>query len=510
MIALTWQTMLVLVLAYFAGCIVGCLARKMKGAEPASAVPATAGGGGLALARAAADAGPAPLAVPVPPRPSPPQRPAQEAFRRADRDAPSDAAPPTPAVQPSRPEGPRTAHPTPPPIVAPPVSAVAAVAAATAAHSAPASGDDFTRIRAIDRALEAKLHAAGVTRYGDIATWTSDQVKAISETLGFEGRIERENWIEQAHILARGGVTQYATTIARTAPAPTPGTAPAPAAVPIAPASPPDVASRAAFALPRHEEPMAPAVTAPSVGARQNLQRIGGINTEIEGVLNAHGVTRYSQVAGWSRTDIGRLEALLGFSGRINRENWIEQAQILANGGATAYSREIDRAAGITAAPPSMAPTIAAAPTSPTAAMVTPPAPSPMPAPAPTPPASAAESSEAASAAAERNQILAGMRSVRSEAYRGEDHFAPPPSARAPDDLKRIRGIGVLLERKLNAMGVTSYEQIANWTADDVGTVNNKLEFKGRIERENWIEQARILASGGHTDFSRRFERGEV
>jgi predicted flap endonuclease-1-like 5' DNA nuclease len=59
-------------------------------------------------------------------------------------------------------------------------------------------------------------------------------------------------------------------------------------------------------------------------------------------------------------------------------------------------------------------------------------------------------------------------------------------------------------------MGVATYEQIANWTADDVGTVNNKLEFKGRIERENWIEQARILASGGHTDFSRRFERGEV
>jgi hypothetical protein len=36
------------------------------------------------------------------------------------------------------------------------------------------------------------------------------------------------------------------------------------------------------------------------------------------------------------------------------------------------------------------------------------------------------------------------------------------------------------------------------------------MEFKGRIERENWIEQARILASGGQTDFSRRFERGEV
>ena len=101
------------------------------------------------------------------------------------------------------------------------------------------------------------------------------------------------------------------------------------------------------------------------------------------------------------------------------------------------------------------------------------------------------------------------MRSVRSEAFRVPDSMAGVPTA-TPDDLKRVRGIGLLIERKLNAMGVSTYEQIANWTADDVGTVNAKLEFKGRIERENWIEQARILASGGHTDFSRRFERGEV
>ncbi len=397
--------------------------------------------------------------------------------------------------------GPRTAHPAQPPIVAPPVSAAAAVAAAAVRSTpAPASGDDLTRIRAIDRALEAKLHAAGVARYGEIAAWTSDQVKAISETLGFDGRIERENWIEQAHILARGGVTHYATTIARMAPVPAPTPAPA-----VMPASPPDVATRAAFAVPRRAAPVAPAIAAPSAGGRENLQRIGGISAEIESVLNAHGVTRYSQVAGWGSADVGRLEGLLGFSGRINRENWIEQAQILANGGATAYSREVDRAAGIAVAPPPAAP--APPPVAPALAAVVAPTAS---APAPTSPEEAVEAPATASATAERSQILAGMRSVRSEAYRGEDRFALPPGAREPDDLKRIRGIGVLLEKKLNAMGVTTHEQIANWTADDVGAVNNKLEFKGRIERENWIEQARILASGGHTDFSRRFERGEV
>lgn len=79
-----------------------------------------------------------------------------------------------------------------------------------------------------------------------------------------------------------------------------------------------------------------------------------------------------------------------------------------------------------------------------------------------------------------------------------------------PDDLKRIRGIGVLIEKRLVAMGVTSYEEIANWTAADIDRVSQSLEFKGRIERENWVEQARILASGGATEFSRRFDRGET
>jgi len=78
------------------------------------------------------------------------------------------------------------------------------------------------------------------------------------------------------------------------------------------------------------------------------------------------------------------------------------------------------------------------------------------------------------------------------------------------DDLKRIRGIGVLIEKRLNSVGVVSYGQIAEWTTEDIDRVSSSLDFKGRIERENWVEQARILASGGQTEFSRRVDRGEV
>jgi len=99
------------------------------------------------------------------------------------------------------------------------------------------------------------------------------------------------------------------------------------------------------------------------------------------------------------------------------------------------------------------------------------------------------------------------LRSVRSEALRGQE--TPHPSGTI-DDLKRIRGVGVLIEKKLNSLGVTSYEQVANWTGADIERVSQILDFKGRIERENWIEQARILATGGQTEFSRRSARSDV
>jgi predicted flap endonuclease-1-like 5' DNA nuclease len=105
---------------------------------------------------------------------------------------------------------------------------------------------------------------------------------------------------------------------------------------------------------------------------------------------------------------------------------------------------------------------------------------------------------------------MAALRSVRSEIYQAQAATQPGGHIGPGDDLKRIRGIGVLIEKKLNSMGVTAYEQIANWTAADIERVSHSLDFKGRIERENWVEQARILASGGATEFSRRVDKGEV
>ena len=64
----------------------------------------------------------------------------------------------------------------------------------------------------------------------------------------------------------------------------------------------------------------------------------------------------------------------------------------------------------------------------------------------------------------------------------------------ADDDLTKIKGIGPVLKRKLNDLGVTSFRQIADFTEADIARVNEKLDFPGRIEREKWIEQAAELA----------------
>jgi predicted flap endonuclease-1-like 5' DNA nuclease len=403
----------------------------------------------------------------------------------------------------------------------PQAAASAALAAEPAAHE---TAQDLQRIRGVTAEDAAALGALGLRRYDAIAALKAEDVRRLDERLG-KGRINRENWIEQAQVLARGEETQFARRrtrgeIARASPTQDEGDAPtsaeavavheAPAADPAeaasggdaesiavpAPAhapdtlpSTPDVAERAAFAAPavrpsppEHEE----VATAPPP-PEDNLLRIFGITEEFAVLLVGLGIHRYSQVAQWSAAEVKRIEERLGINGRIARENWIEQAQILARGGDTAFSRDFDRRAGV-------------------------PTPS-----EPAPPAGRAPSPAGARPAAE----LSSLRSLRAEAYMNPE---PGPQAaqraaaqdkvivgaRGGDDLKRVRGIGVLIEKKLNAMGIVTYEQIANWTAEDIDRVSQSLDFKGRIERENWIEQARILASGGVTEFARRVDRGEA
>ena len=79
------------------------------------------------------------------------------------------------------------------------------------------------------------------------------------------------------------------------------------------------------------------------------------------------------------------------------------------------------------------------------------------------------------------------------------------------DDLKQIKGVGPKLEGLLNGLGIYHFGQIAAWTDSEVAWVDaNIIGFKGRVTRDNWVEQAKTLAEGGETEFSARVEKGDV
>jgi small subunit ribosomal protein S2 len=72
--------------------------------------------------------------------------------------------------------------------------------------------------------------------------------------------------------------------------------------------------------------------------------------------------------------------------------------------------------------------------------------------------------------------------------------FAAPEGE--PDDLKRITGVGPVLEAKLRDLGVTKYDQIAGFSDEEIDKVDKALNVKGRVAREDWVGQARALVGG--------------
>jgi len=97
-----------------------------------------------------------------------------------------------------------------------------------------------------------------------------------------------------------------------------------------------------------------------------------------------------------------------------------------------------------------------------------------------------------------------------------EDSGTRPEALSAPkggkaDNLKEIKGVGPKLETMLNEMGFYHFDQIASWGPKEVTWMDGNIKgFKGRVSRDNWVEQAKVLASGGETEFSKRVDDGDV
>lgn len=436
-------------------------------APPAAASAAAAGAGAAAATAAAAAAVAAAKAAaaavtaprPVQPAPAPAPQPATAAVPSAKPAA--TIAVPAPVAKPAAPAQAQSVTPaTPAPAAPTPVT--------------PRTGDDdLQRIRAIDADTERRLVGIGVKSFDDIARWTPADINRVNQTLGLTGRIDREQWIEQAQILAKGGETYYSRNRA--------------------------AASRGATSAPTVAKPIAaaPAAAAPAA--------------------TAHAVPASSVQPAAAKT-------------------------VLPAPTPVAAGPAVPVAAAPQPAAPSAS--VVMQPAKPAAAAPQAPAPAATSAPSQPQGKSVAEMAAAAAAAiaAASASVTRGIRPIEpiSPMTRANPNVSMParltdalkdkdakpaaapsavPSKDAPrtssagdksDDLKRIRGVGVLIEKRLNAKGVTSYSQIANWTTSDIDKISQDLDFKGRIERENWIEQARILSSGGHTEFSRRVDRGDV
>jgi predicted flap endonuclease-1-like 5' DNA nuclease len=235
----------------------------------------------------------------------------------------------------------------------------------------------------------------------------------------------------------------------------------------------PDVAATTAQAGAFHSGSRPPGIVAPAEGEADDLKRIKGMGPEIEKACNALGIYQFRQIANWTPGEAIWVGHHIGFPGRIEREHWIAQARLLGSGAETEHSRAVksgivDRKAD-----------------------------------EPLDPAAA--------------EMLGKSLPEQAAAVEGEDkHPGRRPYGLATplgkaDNLKRIRGIGPQNESRLHGLGIWHVSQIAAWTDENVKWVGSYLGSSGRIQRDNWVAQARDLAAAGkQTESSRRVAAGKV
>lgn len=172
-------------------------------------------------------------------------------------------------------------------------------AAATSNDSAPAASlpplkfldapngeaDDIKKILGIGPVLEEKLHGMGIYHFSQIAEFTDADIQNINTHLNFPGRIERDEWIPQAKELMQGG-----------------------------------------------EGRKLKYLDGPE-GEADDLKLISGVGPVLEGKLNDMGIYHFWQIGKFVQKDIDLVNDAMSFPGRIERDEWIAQAQNLAQGG---------------------------------------------------------------------------------------------------------------------------------------------------------------------------------
>jgi predicted flap endonuclease-1-like 5' DNA nuclease len=291
--------------AYFAGACIGCLLRKLLGADAAAEAPA------MAAATAA------PAVVATIPKYTPPPAPVV---------APPVAAAETAAVT--------------LPVAAEPMRMAKMERPRGIAMARNGKPDDLLRISGVGPKNEKILHSLGFFHFDQIADWTPEQVNWVDDHLRFGGRIEREEWINQARLLADGNEAEFIRLYGtggegtqeaglRTIRGPNEKAAETASAVALM-----STAEKAAddkdAAAGKMNKPKG--IAKARGGKPDNLQRISGVGPKNESILHSLGFFHFDQISAWTSTEVNWVDDHLRFGGRIKREEWIRQARLLAEG----------------------------------------------------------------------------------------------------------------------------------------------------------------------------------
>ena len=243
-------------------------------------------------------------------------------------------------------------------------------------------------------------------------------------------------------------------------------------------------------------------------GKADNLQIVSGVGAKNEQVLHNLGFYHFDQIARWTPQQVAWVDDHLKFGGRIEREEWIAQAKLLAAGDWPEFRHrfgtgglneaEFDAATGKGSEPtPAVKPAPAATLTD-AAPVVT-----------VAPPKPAALAMPAAPAA-----VSTPVRATKPEAAASSSGRAERPKGIAAarggkaDNLQRISGVGPKNEKILHSLGFFHFDQIAAWTTKEIAWADDHLKFNGRIEREEWVDQCKLLATGKDAEFAKRWGAG--
>jgi predicted flap endonuclease-1-like 5' DNA nuclease len=376
-----------------------------------------------------------------------------------------------------------------------------------------AKGDALTLIGKIGPHAEGKLNALGIRKFAQIAAWTPSNGRWIDEQLGEPGRVAREDWAAQAAVLARGELTDYARAVRA-------GTT----HVDDAPAAPAKAAKEKASHA--HEK----AAGAKPVGDEAKTGAKSGAKTDAEdGAVvagAAAGKAAAPERAASAPSDASGPASLMAGSARESATSEAEDAprdgDEAAKAAATGQpATEGDEDEGAPARACVLAP-VAPAPraeaghgglppdvdvSGKAAGLGRPAAPAMLAAPSALALGPATQTALAPAALA----VTAASPAAAPEVAASDGDADRPPrddGARAADDLTWIAGIGPVNARALDALGVRRFAQIAAWTPENGDWISRRLAFPGRVAREGWVAQARLLAAGVVTDHAQAVRSG--